>query len=859
MCNVCYNTCGILAESDGKNLIKIEGNPNFPIGRGKLCPKGLSAVALHYSPSRIDHPMMRTNPEKGIGIDPKWKRITWDEAIDIIVENFKKCLEKEPRSLLVTNSVAHLNTGPAIVAFAKAFGTPNIWSSGANHCGNGEHLMCGTLHSSWFKMPDFKFCNYLIVFGTNIGTSGYYDLNSVAGELAEARMRGMKLVVVDPIMNSAAAKADEWLPIKPGTDGMLALGILNVLLNELNTYDTEFLKEHTNATYLIKPDGHYLREKKSGKPLLWDSKDRKAKTYDDPTLNDPAILGEFEIDGVKCLPAFNILKDHVKKYDIETASKVTTIPAETIRRIAKEWAEAAQIGKTIEIQGKTLPYRPVAALYFKGAQGHKHAALSAMSMEMLNEVVGNAETPGGILGENSVCDGYPATGRPAWSPKEGPDGLMATGPWLPWGRPYPPAEPKIPESITLVELFPMSIGASAVHLSLDDPQRFGIPYKPQAALLYGGNSVMTTLDPEMTAGGLKKIPFIAAVNILADETVEMADVVLPDTWYLERLGAPFIPRQAARNNSLPAIEEEWCYGIQQPVAEPLYERKNVLKVLLEIAERLGIDDRMYQAFNDFYGLQGKYALDPSGKYSWEEIVDRVYKCYFGDEHGLEWFKEHGVIKWPKKIEEVYWKRFHHFGRVPIYFEHFKWVKSKLEDVKRTLKLDDLDLEDYQPIPDWKPCPSHLIEGDHDLFAVYYRTVHHVFQYTIENALLDQLAERRKLYMIIINPETAAKKGLAEGDWILVDSAESRKQVKGLIHLTERVHPQVIGILGTGGHWSKSFRLGNKEGKGACIEWLLPSGLSNLDGPSGNPDLCSKVKITKISRETMPLQVIRAQA
>ena len=865
MCNICYNTCGILVETAGNDVVKIEGNPDFPIGRGKICPKGISSSVFHYSPSRINYPHVRTNPEKGIGVDPKWKRVSWDYAMDHITEKLKECRKIDPRSLLVAYSVAHYNTGNVVNAFARGFGTPNTWVSGAgSHCGNAEHLMCGTLHSSWFKMPDFRYCKYLLLFGTNVGTSGYYDLNTVAAKLAESRLGGMKMVVVDPMMNASAARADEWLSLRPGTDSMLALGMLNVILNELGTYDADFLKEHTNAPYLIRPDGYYLRHEDSGKPLLWDEEDRVPKTYDDSSLSNPAILGSFEVQGIRSKPAFNLLKDHVKKYDVETASRVTTIPSQTIRRIAQEFAEAAQIGSTIEVEGTVLPHRPVAALYFKGAQGHKHATLNAMSIELLNEVVGNSETPGGVLGQNSVSHGIQDTGRPSWSPEEGPDGIMATGPWTtgkPYpGKPYPPLNPTMPQTLSLHELFPMSMGNHGVPLTLNDPERFGLPYKPQAALVYGCNAIMTSGDPERIAEGFKKLPFIASINILIDETTEFADVILPDTWYLERLGAPFVVRQIARNNSLPMLEQEWGYGIQQPVVEPAYERRNGLKVLLELANRLGVIKDMHRAFNEAYGLDGKYALKLGGKYTWEEIVDIIYRRNFGNEHGTEWFKQHGVIKWPKRVEEVYWKRFHHFGRVPLYFEHFKGIGEKVEKVKGALKLDDLDTKDYQPMPDWKPCPAYRDEEKSDeLYAIYYKSVLHVFQYTIENPLLDQLTEKHSSYLLAINASTAAKMKLKEKDMVEVKSEATGQSVQGMVHLTERVHPEVIGLLGTGGHWSKSLKIGSKTGKGVCAEWLIPIDLSTLDGVSGNQDLCSRVKIRKIEKASVSVPVIKALA
>src|SRR3972149_10049481 len=97
---------------------------------------------------------------------------------------------------------------------------------------------------------------------------------------AEARARGMKLVVIDPQCGNAAAKADEWIPIRPGTDGALALAMLNVLLNEAGIYDREFLKNQTNGPYLVKPDGRYMRDEATGRHLAWDLSDGKDKTYD---------------------------------------------------------------------------------------------------------------------------------------------------------------------------------------------------------------------------------------------------------------------------------------------------------------------------------------------------------------------------------------------------------------------------------------------------------------------------------------------------------------------------------------------------------------------------------------------------
>ena len=189
--------------------------------------------------------------------------------------------------------------------------------------------------------------------------------------LAERRRQGAKLVVVDPFCSNAAAKADEWLPLKPGTDGALALAMLNIMVYELGIYDVDFLKHQTNGPYLVQPDGHYLRDEESGGPLVWDLSDGRAKPYDADDLKDSAIEGNFEVAEGSYRPAFHVLKDHLGQIDVDEMSRICTIPIERIRRITKEFCEAARIGSTIEIEGHKLPLRPAGIDFKRGAAAHK--------------------------------------------------------------------------------------------------------------------------------------------------------------------------------------------------------------------------------------------------------------------------------------------------------------------------------------------------------------------------------------------------------------------------------------------------------------------------------------------------------
>ncbi len=184
------------------------------------------------------------------------------------------------------------------------------------------------------------------------------------------------------------------------------------MLHELNTYDAPYLKEMTNSPYLVGPDGYWLRDKETGKVLVWDAIDRKAKTYDAADIKDFALEGSFEIEGVQGKPAFQMLKDHVKQYTPEWASSVTEISAEKIRRITKEFVDAAKIGSTIDIDGVRLPYRPAATLCGRGVTGQMHSYQTILADHILAVLIGGLEVPGGHMGGSNMMDGV----RKRWNP-----------------------------------------------------------------------------------------------------------------------------------------------------------------------------------------------------------------------------------------------------------------------------------------------------------------------------------------------------------------------------------------------------------------------------------------------------------
>ncbi len=303
-CALCYGSCSILAHRVDGVVVKIEGNPASAVGKGRLCGKGVSGLMTHYDPNRVRFPLRRSNPEKGIGVDPGWEEISWDEALDEIALHLKRVRADDPRKLTLERTTTLNSARIPFQAFSAAFGTVNHSTAGGGlHCGNGPHLISGIMHASWGVVPDFQYCNYAVYFGASKGHGAGHASCSNMAMAADARARGMKMVVVDPMCNFAAAKATEWVPIRVGTDAALALAMCNVMVNELGVFDAPYLKAKTNAPYLIGPDGQYVRDADSGEPLVWDQAAAGAKPYDAAASDDMALEGSFEVDGVRCRPA----------------------------------------------------------------------------------------------------------------------------------------------------------------------------------------------------------------------------------------------------------------------------------------------------------------------------------------------------------------------------------------------------------------------------------------------------------------------------------------------------------------------------------------------------------------------------
>jgi len=262
------------------------------------------------------------------------------------------------------------------------------------------------------------------------------------------------------------------------------------------------------------------------------------------------------------------------------------------------------------------------------------------------------------------------------------------------------------------------------------------------------------------------------------------------------------------------------------------------EVLLELAHRAGFAEDLYRIMNA-HSLKAPFALDPAGKYTWEELLDRQIKSKFGPEMGLDWFKKHGHHKVERQVEEKYPSAFLNV-RFPVYFENMIRAGKEVEEVTKELGIE-WDTKDYQAVLNWRPCPAYSEEPQDDLYAVNYRVPIHSGTHSTENPWLNELGKHHpSTYKILINSATADRKGIKDGDTIQVQSEAG--EVVGTVKVTEGVHPEVVGIAGGFGALSKGRPIA--RGMGVHFNTLLPIDSARTDPISGGLDSCVRVTVSK---------------
>ena len=836
-CRMCMRgDCAVQYKVANGVLMEVKGNEASPASKGALCPRGLSLVQNRYNPYRVKAPLKRTNPKKGINEDPKWVEISWDEALDTSAKKFKAIHVKDPRGLLVNLGFGGMDFFTSFIPYIPAaFHTPNLITTNGCLCSNhyATELVQGCFPAA---VADFVYCDYHITLGRTAGA----NIGAANGEtraLMDAINRGMKLVVVDPRSSPEASKG-EWVPIRPGSDLAFVLALINTILYEIKTVDEEFLVKRTNGPYLIGGDGGYLRNA-AGKPQVMDAKTGKIRPFDDAAAT-LQLEGAFQTPSGTAKTGYTLLKEAMKEYTPEWAENQTTIPAATIRRIAKEFVAHARIGQMININGTVLPLRPVALMVNRGSINHQDGTVTELAVKVLHELVGALDVPGGCLG----CMRGPVLQPDA-------DGTVkpfheAVG--VPFSYP--------PQSVDLSEYYPHrhSMPYLAFQVAME-PEKYGLPYKIEGALIIGGNTVGSSVQPDLMAKALASIPFVVNIAYNYDESVALSDIVMPDHAMLERMAIN------TYETTYGGFGED-TLGLRMVLFRdplpPTYNTRQAQDTVMQMFKRMDLLAPMYGEMNEnlmlgeitMVHLPPVLKLDPGQTYTFAELCDRGLQTIAGKGKGVDWFRKNGLWTVYTPREQCY--NYFHFPmgktRYQIYFEGLRSSGQKLRAnmERNNVTLPDVDPDKmfafFEPVPKWRS--TALMEGpkDYDLRAFNFKLALSNFRMGGQDQLpwLMEVGDKLDpLYDVVcMHPGTAAAKGLTDGQRICVESQYGK--VSGRLKVSELFHPETVGIGGALGRMVST--LGPQPAQRVHYNQLLGAPLNTIDPVAGGVDCTVRVKV-----------------
>jgi anaerobic selenocysteine-containing dehydrogenase len=279
-CGICFNNCGVLIRMENGRAVGIKADPDSPVNKGVLCKKGLASLEYLCSPHRLKYPLKRTG-EKGEG---KWTPISWDDALSEVADAMIRAKRKYGVETVAFIDGSAKGLQEAVLRrFVNAFGSPNMIST--DHICFVPRKAAAVMTGGFYPLPDYEYppaC--ILMWGANLAETRICEYQ----RLSRALQKGSKLVVIDPRRTKLARRADLWLPLRPGSDLALALGILNVIIYE-NLYDADFVANWTMGFDALKAHiGDYPPEKVSEKTWLpADTIRQVARMY---ASNRPAII-----------------------------------------------------------------------------------------------------------------------------------------------------------------------------------------------------------------------------------------------------------------------------------------------------------------------------------------------------------------------------------------------------------------------------------------------------------------------------------------------------------------------------------------------------------------------------------------
>jgi anaerobic selenocysteine-containing dehydrogenase len=828
-CYMCACRCGIKVWLRDGGIRYIQGNPSHPVNQGVLCAKGASGIMQHHSPARLTRPLLRVG-ERGSG---EFREIDWDEALALATSWLAPVRARNPDELAFFTG---RDQSQALTGWwAQQFGTINYAAHGGfcsvNMAAGGLYTLGG---SFWeFGEPDWEHTRYLMLWGV----AEDHDSNPIKLGLGKLKARGAKVVAVNPVRTGYGAIADEWIGIRPGTDGLFAFALIHELLRS-DRIDLEYLVRYADAHWLVlrdpggADDGLFVRDGE-GRAQCWvqapQTMDEGAPGRDGPPPHGglhsadapdiaPAVVGEYVLpDGRVAVPAFHLVAERYldPQYAPDAVAERCGIPADTIRRIARELAEAAFESNLrlptawTDAWGREhaeMVGRPVSLHAMRGISAHSNGFHTCRALHLLQLLLGAVDAPGSFRYQPPYPKPIPPPNRPGRARRE--DGSLDAGPL---GFVHGPEDLLVddagqPRRIDHAYSWAYPLSAHGMMHTLLRNAHAGDPYRIDTLMMFmanmAWNSSMNTRETiawltDKGDDGEYRIPRIIYSDAYASEMVAYADLVLPDTTYLERFDAiSLLDRPISdADGAADAIRHPLFDPATQPDKDGrARDVRGFQSVLLDLGARLGLPGMVhadgsprYRDYADYIvrhermpgvGLlagwrgeagdqHGKGAPNPdqlqryidNGGFWREEVPEHARYFKMANRGYLDWAHDLGFIGSAAPITlHLYAEQLQKFRLAAQGHGELQPPEEHRERVATY----------FDPLPMWyTPFEQAQVDAsDYPLHAITQRPMFMYHAWGSQNAWLRQIAARNWLYM---HPDTAARFGVADEDQVVVTS------------------------------------------------------------------------------------------
>ncbi|HEX3883819.1 MAG TPA: molybdopterin oxidoreductase family protein [Stellaceae bacterium] len=876
-CYMCACRCGIKVHLKDGGIRYIEGNPRHPVNKGVICAKGAAGIMQQASPAKLRKPLMRVG-ERGSG---EFREIEWDEALATAEGWLRHIRETDPKKLAFFTG---RDQSQSLTGFwATQYGTPNFAAHGGfcsvNMAAAGMYTMGG---SFWeFGEPDWERTKLFLMFGV----AEDHDSNPIKTALSALRARGAKFVSVNPVRTGYSAIADEWVGIRPGTDGLLVLSLIHELL-KADKVDLEYLGHYTNAAWLViqapgeARDGLFARNA-DGHPLVLSAAGGVADAMEPG--GSVRIVGETILpDGRRAVPVFQLIAERYldPQYAPENVAERCGVPVETIRRLAAEIAEVA-FSQVIEIaqpwtdwagrRHETMRGRPVSVHAMRGISAHSNGFHTCRALHLLQILLGTIDVPGGWRYKSPHPKPCPPGPKPAGRPSQVTPGKPMGGP--PLGYPMGPEDLILdddggPARIDKAFSWDAPLANHGLMQMLIRNCWAADPYPIDVLFMYmanmAWNSSMNTVETirmltdKDPATGEYKIPKIIYSDAYYSEMVGYADLILPDTTYLERWDCISLLDRPIGGVDGPGD------AIRQPVLVPDRDVRPFQDVLIELGVRLGLPafcnaeggPRFPAGYKDYIALHERApGVGPLAGWRGESGTDAGRGA--PNPSQLDRYVANGCFwKYELPPEQLYYKhankdyletamKMGFIGNadpiiLQLYVEPLQRFRLAAQGHGAVVPPPEAArrIETYfDPLPFWyEPFEEARVDlAQFPLHAITQRPMQMYHSWHSQNAWLRQILGHNRLFMAHTMGRAL---GLKDDDWVRVSSHAG--SIRGQVKLMDGVNPNTVWTWNAIGKKSGAWNLAEdapefKKGflLNHLITDLLPGGdLANADPVTG---------------------------